>query len=344
MSRKAGTTFARMPSAIGLASRLAYQRARKQGIAVRPLLQKARLTREQLEDPESRLLVRDQIEFLNLAALALGDDMLGFHLAQDFDLRLGGLYYYALASSETLQHLFERGARYTTLVNEGVQQRSVDDRRVGVAVRYVGTRRPTDRHQMEFWLTSLVRISRECTGRHVKPIRVRLTHYRGRGYAALTRYLGCSVEFGASRDEILFSRSAGNLRMVNADPHLNRLLVRMCEEALARRPRAADPFVARVENAMAPLLPHGNARAAEIAARLGLSQRTFARRLAEEGLTFSALLHRLRLDLAQRYLGSERLPVSKVAWLLGYREVGAFSHAFRRWTGESPSEFARRAR
>jgi AraC-like DNA-binding protein len=59
-------------------------------------------------------------------------------------------------------------------------------------------------------------------------------------------------------------------------------------------------------------------------------------------VTFSAVLHRLRLELARRYLVQDRMPISKVAWLLGYQEVGAFSHAFRRWTGKSPSEYARR--
>lgn len=329
---------------MGLASRLAYKRARRHGVAVRPLLEAARLDGEQLADPASRLAVRDQIAFLNLTAKALGDDMLGHHLGVDFDLRLGGLYYYVLASSQTLAQLFERGARYTTLVNEGVSQQCVDERRMGMAVRYVGIRRQTDRHQMEFWLTALVRVCRECTGIHVKPTRVRLTHYRERGHAALSKFLGCNVEFGAPVDEIHFARATRNLHIRYADPFLNRLLVGVCEAALASRPRVAESFVARVENAMAPLLPHGAARAPEMAARLNLSQRTFARRLAEEGLTFSALLNRLRLDLSRRYLVHEKLPVSKVAWLLGYQEVGAFSHAFRRWTGKSPSEFSRRAR
>jgi len=333
-----------LPSAMGLASRLAYRRARSRGIAVRPLLRRARLTDQLLEDTNSRVVVRDQIEFLNLMATALDDDMLGFHLALDFDLRLGGLFYYVLASSDTLGELFERGARYTTLVNEGVNQKAVDDRRVGLAMRYSGIRRQTDRHQMEFWLATLVRACRECTGVHVKPIRVRLTHYRARGHAALSRFLGCNVEFGASVDEVLFAHHTREMHIVRSDPFLNQLLVGMCEEVLARRPRMAEPFVARVENVMAPLLPHGDARAAQVAARLGMSPRTFARRLAEEGLTFSEILSRLRLDLAHRYLVDEKLPISKVAWLLGYQEAGAFSHAFRRWTGRSPSEFARRAR
>ena len=343
MSRQRLTRLAKLPSAMGLASRLAYQRARREGLVVRQLLRKARLSSEQLEDPKARLVVRDQIDFLNLVAEALDDDMLGHHLALDFDLRLGGLFYYVLASSESLLDLFERGARYTTLVNEGVNQKLFDARRVGMAVRYIGIRRQTDRHQMEFWLTTLVRLCRHCTGKHVKPIRVRLTHYRGRGHAAFTRFLGCSVEFGASVDEILFASDVRTLPITHADAYLNRLLVSVCEEVLAGRTRVAEPFVARVENVVAPLLPHGDARAAEVAKRLGLSQRTFARRLEEQGLTFSAVLHRLRLDLARRYLGREKLPISKVAWLLGYQEVGAFSHAFRRWTGKSPSEFTRDA-
>jgi AraC-like DNA-binding protein len=85
-----------------------------------------------------------------------------------------------------------------------------------------------------------------------------------------------------------------------------------------------------------PLLPHGKARTSEIARQLGVSQRTLGRRLSEEGLTFSELLNSLRLDLANRHLADRDLAISQIAWLLGYRDVGAFSHAFKRWTGKSP--------
>ncbi len=84
-------------------------------------------------------------------------------------------------------------------------------------------------------------------------------------------------------------------------------------------------------------MPHGKARAQEIARRLGLSHRTLARRLADEGLSFSQVLDELKLDLARRYL-DDGLPISRIAWLLGYREVSAFTHAFKRWTGQSPKQ------
>jgi AraC-like DNA-binding protein len=331
----------RIPGSMGVTARLATERARARGIALRPLLAKAGLTAQELADVRTRLPVSNQIEFLNLVAEALRDEMLGLHLALDFDLRRAGLLYYVLACSDTLLDVFERGARFTSIVNEGVLQECIKGRRIGLAMRYSGVKRQDDRHQMEFWLATLVRICRQITGENVKPVRVRLTHYRAAGHTKLSRFLGCDVEYGATRDEILFAREAGDLRVINADPYLNRLLIEACEAALSRTRGTTGLFASRVENAVAPLLPHGKARASYIAAEFGMSERTFARRLAEEGLTFSQLLDRLRLELARRYLVSEELSISKVAWLLGYKEVGAFSHAFRRWTGKSPSEVAR---
>src|SRR5262245_14957802 len=198
--------IAQSPSAMGLVSRLAYARARAAGVAMRPLLGKSRLNRQQLEDPKSRIAAGKQVDFLNRVADALGDDMLGFELGQSFDLREGGLIYYVFASSATLQEVFERGARSSAVVNESIIQRQVDSRYIGLAISYSGVRRLDDRHQMEFWATALVRIARHLTATHLRPVRVRLTHQPGRGHARLSRFLGCRIEFGATSDEILFAR------------------------------------------------------------------------------------------------------------------------------------------
>lgn len=344
MTRGAVKSITELPTAMGMVARQAWARARARGVAVRPLVDQARLDPDQFLDPRSRLPVRNQIDFLNLVADALDDDMLGFHLALEFELRKGGLFYYVLASSGNLRDVFERGARFSSIVNEGVVQKCVDGRRVGLALRYTGVRRQHDRHQIEFWLVTLLRICRRITGVEVKPARVRMTHHRNRGHARFSKFMGCEIEFGAPVDEMLFARECADLPVIAADPYLHRLLVEMCEQTLARQRRAQASFATRVENAVAPRLPHGKARAGAIAAEFGMSERTFARRLTEEGTTFSQLVDRLRLDLSRRYLLNEDMSISKVAWLLGYKEVGAFTHAFRRWTGKSPSELARSRR
>ena len=55
-------------------------------------------------------------------------------------------------------------------------------------------------------------------------------------------------------------------------------------------------------------------------------------------MTFSDVLEGLRSDLAKRYLADKDLSISEIAWLLGYQEVSAFTHACRRWTGQTPRE------
>jgi AraC-like DNA-binding protein len=75
-----------------------------------------------------------------------------------------------------------------------------------------------------------------------------------------------------------------------------------------------------------------------VAARETLSylDRSFTRQLAKEATTFGEILERLRQHLASRYLGDDRMSIKQIAWLLGYSEPGAFTHAYKRWTGTTP--------
>ena len=328
----------RIPRTAGVMARLAYAYASTARVRLAPLLKRARLTRSQIHDRDGPLSVRDQIRFVNLVAEALGDDLLGFHLARHYDLRELGWYYYVIASSENFLQALQRGARCSSLVNESLAQRAIDGRDIGLRSRHTGISRHHDRHQIEFWTTSLVRMSRELTGVRISPRHINLVHLRHRGAAELARFFGCELKFAAAVDEVMFPGRLRDLPLLHSDPYLNRLLVRYCVEALARRKGSPDSMRTRVENAIVPMLPHGNARASHIARRLGVSQRSLVRHLGREGLSFSKVLNELRLALAKRYLLAEGLSVSNVAWLLGYQDVAAFSNAYKRWTGTTPSD------
>ena len=126
---------------------------------------------------------------------------------------------------------------------------------------------------------------------------------------------------------------------MNADPYLNSLLLRYCEEVISRRRVKEGAWRLRVENAIAPLLPHGEASVQKVAQRLGVSQRTLRGVSADENVTFLEVLNELRLGLARQYLSEDDLKIAEVAWLLGYQEISAFSHAVKRWTGETPTRW-----
>ena len=70
-----------------------------------------------------------------------------------------------------------------------------------------------------------------------------------------------------------------------------------------------------------------------------MSDRTLARRLAEDDLTPAGLVDDLRRQLADRYLAERAFPLGRITYLLGYSDLSAFTRAFRRWTGRTPSEW-----
>jgi hypothetical protein len=82
-----------IPSATGGIARLACARLDEIGKDPAVILAKVGLTREEARDPTIRLEVRTQIQLLELAAEAVQDEWLGFHLARSFDLREIGLWF-----------------------------------------------------------------------------------------------------------------------------------------------------------------------------------------------------------------------------------------------------------
>jgi len=306
-----------------------------------PILKRAGLTAQQILDPDRRIDVACQVKFLNLVADAIDDEYLGIHLAQSLDLRAIGLLYYVQASSATLGDALARVARYSSIQNEGVRLDFRSSPKPTMSFEYVGVSRTSDRHNIELFIALLVRLCRHLAGRKLIPIHVGFAHQRKPVPSEIKSFFGCQLSFGSGIDEVVYPQHANNIALVGADPYLNSLLLRYCEEAIANRRKKSSPWQIRVENAIAPLLPHGQANLEQICQKLGISQRTLVRRLATEHQTFSIILERLRYDLANRYLREPDLPISEIAWLLGYRSVAAFSHAFKRWTGMKPSEARR---
>jgi len=146
------------------------------------------------------------------------------------------------------------------------------------------------------------------------------------------------VRFGSARtDKALYlQRMIFRRQYILPTRILLNILKVFSEEALNRRITPPPPTRAKVEKALLEVLPKGNATVSNIARALAMSTRSLARRLKEEGTSYTEVLDGLRRELAMRYVEDETLGVSQIAWLLGYSEVSSFNHAFRRWTSRSP--------
>lgn len=98
-------------------------------------------------------------------------------------------------------------------------------------------------------------------------------------------------------------------------------------------------FSAHARSAFIEALPAGECGADDIARCLGVSRRTFQRRLSDEDTTFQKQLNHARELLAKHYLSAAALGTEEIAYLLGYLELNSFLRAFASWCGKSPSEW-----
>jgi AraC-like DNA-binding protein len=329
-----------IPTATGAIARLACSRLRESGKDDESIIAKAGATSLQVNDDTVRLEVSKEIKILELAAEELHDEFFGFHLARDFDLREIGLVYYVIASSERLIDALLNGKRYCAIVNQGIRVDVKRDKQsISIIPDYVGVNREADRHQIEFWLVAATRICRQVTDTRLAPRRVRIKHRRERIPLEFKTFFGCEVDFGADGDEIIFPASVASLPIVSRDQFLHDLLRQHAEEALSDRTRSPTSLRSTIEGAVTQLLPHGKANLTNVSRDLAIGSRTLIRRLGDEGLTFRKVLDESRVALAKHYLAERDLQITEVAWLLGFSEGSALSHAFKRWTGLTPRQF-----
>jgi AraC-like DNA-binding protein len=109
-------------------------------------------------------------------------------------------------------------------------------------------------------------------------------------------------------------------------------------DALLKELEDSKSLRGRVESLLMPVLHTGDVSMETIAGKLAVSRQTLFRKLKAEGTTFEQVLDELRHRMAMHYLSGQKVSVNQAAYLVGFSEPAAFSRAFKRWTGSSPSK------
>ena len=153
-----------------------------------------------------------------------------------------------------------------------------------------------------------------------------------------------NLRFDAPFLGFVFDRAHAKAPMPGADPVLHRLICDRVDVLLASLTEwhAVGARVRRfIERELRNTSP---ATAASVARALGMTRRTLSRKLEAEGTTFVDELDRARSELGLAYVADSEIPLKEVAFLLGFSHVESFHRAFRRWAGETPHAYRRRAR
>jgi AraC-like DNA-binding protein len=197
------------------------------------------------------------------------------------------------------------------------------------------------RQHQEYALTLGIGIIRMMAGSDWRPLEVQFEHEPPPRTNEHARVFGAPVLFRCMGNAMVIEREFCDRQVPTADRRQYPILEDYLERQLENRP-TENRFVISVQAAIGNAMKDGEPKVADVAAAIGVSVRTLQRRLSESDVDYRALVDDTRRDLALRYLRDRRHTPSDVAYLLGYSELSAFSRAFRRWTGSTPSDYRRR--
>ena len=76
---------------------------------------------------------------------------------------------------------------------------------------------------------------------------------------------------------------------------------------------------------------------AAVACLFSMHRRTLHRHLRTEGVAFRQVANEIRFEIACDLLANTEMTLGQIAAALRYSEPSAFTRAFRRWSGQTPS-------
>lgn len=161
-------------------------------------------------------------------------------------------------------------------------------------------------------------------------------------------YYGAHLNFDHKKTEVIIPDAVLSLPSPTADRLMHQEAIALCERQLREiKPGQTAAQALPTQDRVIKLMTENPGKIwglNELAEKMHMSGRTLIRRLADEGTTFKNLRDDLAKQQAANYFHDGGLSVESVGYLMGFSDVSSFRRSFKRWFGETPSQYMARIR
>lgn len=307
-----------------------------------PLLHHYGFSGATLSNPYALVPLHRFVGFCEDAARQTKDEALGLKVGQAVSSGQQGPAGFIFSASKTVGEALRRYVKLMAAWQDAAHTGVVAFGRGAQAYIYcIADERISIRRQdAELTLSIVLRQLRTVLGRDWRPLAVHFEHAAPGDLKPYRKIFGVVPSFGEPINRLVIARSDLASRLTPQDHSLWPFIERHLGD-LSKERQVHLSMRAQVDNAIINRMGLGDVGLAAISADLGLSVRSLQRRLDEEGVTFTDLLHTVRRRVAEASLRKPRARVSEVAQALGYADSAVLTRAFRRWTGKTPRRFAK---
>lgn len=291
---------------------------------------------DQAPDKSKRRPNQYQQPFWRVAEQVSNDPLIGLHTGANMAPFRGHVIEYLFLSSPTFGAGLSRFLRYHSLASDTFPLQLTT---VNQEARLLGFSHPV-RHFLECALTVALNFLKLITNQPALTCTIWLEHTPPGGTSEHQAIWQCPVKTGQPATGIIFDASLLQLPSPAAQPELLRVHESLAQEQLAAQQQNKRSW--QIERELGNLLESGELTPATLAERLGTTAQQLRHELASLDTGFNELTQHYRRHLAKRLLAQTSESLDHIVYLTGFSEASAFSRAFKRWTGETPSAYRQR--
>ncbi|VVN98283.1 putative HTH-type transcriptional regulator [Pseudomonas fluorescens] len=178
-------------------------------------------------------------------------------------------------------------------------------------------------------------VARTLAGPAFSPSSIELSYPRPAYAAHYENLFRCPVHFDRKDNLFVCAKHWANTPIGTHNALSNRQVMELLEMSDGRG--GEIEFVESVERILRRDLRTPLSLSA-VASQLCMSERTLRRRLAQNEISYQAILDDLRKKRALSLLGNVRMTLDEVAFEVGFSDAQNFRKAFKRWTGHGPRQ------
>ena len=297
-----------------------------------------RLNVQEIHDPQARVSYRQACEVIRRALPTLPIEGTGLAIGGTQNGGNFGVLGLAMKTAPTFGDAVLIGLEYQRNLGPLMELELQDRDDGGLAVTATAPEEAADLLPFlcEEMFASTLMLARELAGPEFRPLRLELGYPAPRYAERYHDLFGCQGRFDQPQHAMVVDRRWLSLPFASYNPVTSQQALALCQAQLAAiSPRGET--TAAVERQLRPRLRE-NPQMTDIATALHLSERTLRRQLAEEGTSFSAVHDRVRTERALELLQDPALTIAWIGGQIGFNDVREFRRAFKRWTGQAPSE------
>lgn len=292
--------------------------------------------------PDTMIQLDQAVQLLETACAVTKNPDLGLLLGQRFHWGIHGIIGELMQCSATLGQALQNHVSWQSGYSQSAIVYLVQ---TGEEVRWgYGTyamNKVANRCVHDAAIMAGLRMIEDLSARQVEPVELLFSHRPPENLAGYRAYVKCPVRFNQPYNCIVLDAASLKTPIATDNPERRAVLKAHLRQLY---PQILTDLPARLRHVMRPLLQSGRPGMSDAAKELGVHERTLRRRLDAKGTNFETVRNEVRQTMARDFLELTDMPISEIAAELAYTNPGAFSEAFRRWSGLSPTQWRRRDR